>query len=181
MADVWPQKHNLTLDTTHMVWKFVHGDLNSVTLMCALEGHQVSQVDLHISFLPALACFDIEYWRILLLPHTLGRQDNRLRVETEQRYMQNIRLAITDSLLGAERSKLKSGVSRIDVLHQWCTRTWNGFSHSTYGRGQYVQACTKENIIPYAREITKLSESSDFTVVCPFQHPHPHARVDKIF
>jgi hypothetical protein len=181
MADVWPHQRDLALDPTHMVWKFVHTDPNSVTLLCALEGHQISQVDLHISLLPALACFDVEYWRILLLPQTMGRQDNMLRVETEQRYMQNVRLAITDSLLAAERSELQSGVGRIDLLHQWCTRTWNGFSHSKYGRGQYLESCAQENVIPYAREITKLSELSHFTILCPFTHILLRARVDKIF
>jgi hypothetical protein len=158
MADTWPPTDNLGLEGKHLVWKFGQGDPDFVSFVVGYEACEAQTVDIHISYVPALASFDIEYWRVMLLPQLSRHHNIPSRLQMEQKYMQSLRLAISEEIFVRETAQLRYGLWEMAIIHEWCIRTWNNYSHSDFGRAEYVKKCSMQNIVPYAQQLTEKSE-----------------------
>jgi hypothetical protein len=120
---------------------------------------EVETFDIHTSYVPVLACMDIEYWKAIHLPETDARGVMN-KSYFKQKYMQDLRIALVGSLREADKGKLRDGSWKMDICHGWGVRTWNDFSHSDFGRGEYKKWCQKKKKVPYDQNLTEKSESS---------------------
>jgi len=130
-----------------------------VTLWVGYDGCEAKTVDLDLSYCPALACFDIEYQRVMLIP---AGQDSLLlfKAQLKQKHMNDLRHAISREVFIVDGRTLQDGSWKMGMLHQWCIRTWNAFSHSEFGCNQYLIRCREKKIVPYAQELNNESECS---------------------
>jgi hypothetical protein len=177
--DMFPSKRAVTQTDPHLVWKFVIKDWNLITLWVGYDGCEAKHLDLNLSYLPALACFDIEYWRTMLIPDTNQDRVVLLKAQWRQQYMRDLRRAISHEVYAVDGQTLQDGSWKMGTLHQWCIRTWNNYSHSEFGRNQYLSRCREKQIIPYAQELNNDGECSHFmpmSVITGY-----HIRLDKTF
>jgi hypothetical protein len=164
MSDKWPSVHeNLTLDN-HLVWRFQQLDNDRfLKLWITWLGHAPSQADIPMSCIPALACFDLEYWITMALEIEGGVKSNE--TEIVQKYMQNVREAIVEDILKAN-DRMRRDVSwSLDSIHEWSVRTLCGCPHSDFGRQKYTRKCQTEGILPYRQDVTMDGEFSKFLIL----------------
>jgi hypothetical protein len=153
--DVWPSSpRHLDLRSSHVRWEFaIQG--SHFQLVVSYPNQQLRTVKLHESYIPALACFDLEYWKVIL---ARPEPNDVRKIELMITYMQNMRQATTDAIVGGDQDRLQDGSWKMDILHQWSIRTWSRFSHSEWGRKEYLDSCEQKNITPYRLELSDQSE-----------------------
>jgi len=151
-------KENLTQSDAPLVWKYAIKDSNLITLWVGYDGGEARNVDLDLSYCPALACFDIEYWQAMFIPVTIDNRLELLKVKLKQQRMQDLRRAISLDVITVDRRTLQDGSWKMARLHQWCTRTLDDFSHSEFGCNQYLIHCREKKKVPYAQELKNEGE-----------------------
>ena len=155
MSDDFPNADTLLqLDEQHLIWKFSKMEDKLATIHVGYHGCLACAFDMHMSYILAFVCFDLEYWRAMLLPHTLNNGNILLKVQMHQRYMQNLRIAMATSISNADASQLREGSWNMAIGNEWCIRTWNNYSHSPFGRTQYLEKCQKNGQVPYSQTLT---------------------------
>jgi hypothetical protein len=157
---MFTSKEDLAQTDVPLVWKFTIKDSNLVTLWVGYDGCEARTVDLDLSYCPVLACFDIEYWRAMLIPETSQDALLLFKARWKQKYMDDLRHAISREVYTVDGRTLQNGSWKMGMLHQWCIRTWNKFSHSEFGCNEYLKYCREKNIVPYAQELNNNSECS---------------------
>lgn len=161
MADSWPALHELTVDDQHLHWKFEHISADLVTLLVSSRDGASRQARLQVTYIPPLACFDLEYWAAMDLPYVIDDPVQSLKVKMMKTYMQNMRHTIVEAIFAAEERSLLDGSWPMGVARQWLIRTWNNFSHSDFGRAQYILKCQEKQRQPYRQDLTTEREHSE--------------------
>jgi hypothetical protein len=155
---MFTSKEDLAPTDVPLVWKFAIKASNRMTLWVGYDGCEAKTVDLDLSYCPALACFDIECCRAMLIPETSQDTLPLLKAQWKKKYMNDLRHAISREICTVDGRTLQDGSWKMGMLHQWCIRTWNTFSHSEFGCNQYLIRCREKKIIPYAQELSHESE-----------------------
>jgi len=147
----------------HIVWRFKHtDDPNVITFFIRRRGHEPSRVDLHLRYIPVVACFGLEYWHARESYNlTQNNMEEGKKRQMFTRYLHALRSDFVDAILAAGRRELLNGSWKTHVIDRWAIRTWNNFSHSSWGRRQYKERCTRHNIMPYTQTLTTARESID--------------------
>jgi hypothetical protein len=157
----WPAYNDLNLDNSHWIWKF-HPDYfepNLVHLLFESSQPLHHELVLHLDCVPQLACFNLEYWCAMMKVNP----DNAvevLRMRTRQKYLQNVRTRITNTLSEAKHGAPLDHSLLVEIAHKWSIRTVNHYTHSPFRREQYQKHCEAKQLVPYQQKLTHEGEQS---------------------
>ena len=152
MIDEWPSVRDLGLTADHIIWRFQLSGNDRIKIFVASPNTPSQAVDLPVAFVPILGCFDLEYWIVMSLIEVDGDILKSLKARTKKKYMQNMRKGVVDEILSATEKQQQD--LKWNILHQWSTRTFARFTHSDFGRREYLKNCAKKSIIPYSKTFT---------------------------
>jgi hypothetical protein len=156
----WPSLHGDLSLGDHMLWKFSRITPDLVQLVTVSTGCQ-ARTTLKDTYIPVLACFDLEYWQVMDMDEGSTDILESRRSRLHKKYMHNLRHAFVKNLFAADKDDLKNGSWDLGLARAWSIRTWNRCSHSEYGRSDYNTLCQKMGKTPYTEKLTVERRYSD--------------------
>jgi hypothetical protein len=113
-----------------------------------------------VDAVPQLACFDLEYWDIMMTEVNPDNAVEVLRMRMRKKYFHNVRARITNTLSKAKHDALLHHSLLVDIAHKWSIRTINRYTHSHFGRQAYEKDCEAKLLVPYQQKLTHQGEHS---------------------
>jgi hypothetical protein len=156
MANVdvpWPSLSGDLGIGDHMLWKFKRKTVDLVELIIVSQKRQ-SRRTLKDIYSPALACLDLAYWKMMDMDDGVIAPMELRRNQLHKKYMHMLRHTFIKALFAADAKKLQDGSWDLDVARPWSIRTWNKFSHSEFGRSNYISRCQSTGKTPYAQNLS---------------------------
>ena len=160
MDDDWPAYNDLALDGSHWIWRFLPDHSEPALVHLLLESPLPShhELVLHRDCVPQLACLDLEYWDAMTMAVEPDDEAGVLRMTMRRKYLQTVRNRISNALSKAEPGAPLDRSLLMDIAYKWSIRTVNHYTHSPFGREQYVKRCMEKRLVPYLQKLTHEGE-----------------------